>query len=189
MRLDRKIYASWLNWNAVDAARESGVDNSHEIEMLSKSVIALYTRAREVDPRNHKAAYGLAQYLNRLDADQNAEQVLGYLLQTIEIKPDHFWALNDLGAMYIRDGEFKSAEDYLTRDADIESTSIVLYTKAQGADDAWLVEDGYVTEGTSNNAYIVTKDGTLITRNLSTDILHGITRASVLKLAAEADVV
>jgi len=58
--------------------------------------------------------------------------------------------------------------------------------KAAGADDAWFVEDGHVTEGTSNNAYIVTKDGTLITRQLSNDILHGITRASVLKLAAEA---
>jgi D-alanine transaminase len=61
-----------------------------------------------------------------------------------------------------------------------------MQAKAQGKDDAWLVEDGYVTEGTSNNAYIVTQDGTIVTRNLSTDILHGITRASVLKLAAEA---
>jgi D-alanine transaminase len=61
-----------------------------------------------------------------------------------------------------------------------------MQAKAAGADDAWLVEDGYVTEGTSNNAYIVTKTGTIVTRNLSTDILHGITRAAVLKLAAEA---
>jgi len=58
--------------------------------------------------------------------------------------------------------------------------------KAVGADDAWLVEDGFVTEGTSNNAYIVTRDGTIVTRQLSTDILHGITRASVMTLAAEA---
>ncbi|HSF96606.1 MAG TPA: D-amino-acid transaminase [Thermohalobaculum sp.] len=58
--------------------------------------------------------------------------------------------------------------------------------KAAGADDAWLVEDGFVTEGSSNNAYIVTRDGTIVTRQLSTDILHGITRASVIKLAAEA---
>jgi len=61
-----------------------------------------------------------------------------------------------------------------------------MQAKAQGADDAWLVEDGFVTEGTSNNAYIVTRDGTIVTRNLTQDILHGITRASVLKLAAEA---
>ncbi|MTJ04465.1 MAG: D-amino-acid transaminase [Sediminimonas qiaohouensis] len=56
---------------------------------------------------------------------------------------------------------------------------------AAGADDAWMVEDGHVTEGTSNNAYIV-KDGRIITRQLSTDILHGITRAAVLRFAREA---
>ncbi|PRY92141.1 D-amino-acid transaminase [Donghicola tyrosinivorans] len=57
--------------------------------------------------------------------------------------------------------------------------------KAAGADDAWMVEDGFVTEGTSNNAYIV-KDGVIITRNLSTHILHGITRAAVLRFAEVA---
>ena len=60
-----------------------------------------------------------------------------------------------------------------------------MQAKAQGKDDAWLVEDGFVTEGTSNNAYIV-KDDVIITRDLSHSLLHGITRSSVLKLAAEA---
>jgi D-alanine transaminase len=55
----------------------------------------------------------------------------------------------------------------------------------EGKDDSWMVEDGYVTEGTSNNAYIVTKESKIITRNLSNSILHGITRASVLRLASE----
>jgi D-alanine transaminase len=57
--------------------------------------------------------------------------------------------------------------------------------KKAGCDDAWLVEDGHVTEGTSNNAYIV-KAGKIITRELSNDILHGITRAAVLRFAREA---
>lgn len=57
--------------------------------------------------------------------------------------------------------------------------------KARGVDDAWMVENGLVTEGTSNNAYIV-KNGTIVTRALSNDILHGITRAAVLRFAAEA---
>lgn len=57
--------------------------------------------------------------------------------------------------------------------------------KKQGKDDAWMIEDGYVTEGTSNNAYIVTKEGKIVTRQLSESILHGITRASILKLAKE----
>ncbi len=57
--------------------------------------------------------------------------------------------------------------------------------KAAGAHDAWMVEDGVVTEGTSNNAYIV-KDNTIVTRHLGTEILHGITRAAVLRMAREA---
>jgi len=60
-----------------------------------------------------------------------------------------------------------------------------MMAKAAGADDAWLVEDGKVTEGTSNNAYIV-KGGRIITRELSNDILHGITRKAVLRFAKEA---
>lgn len=62
-----------------------------------------------------------------------------------------------------------------------------MLAKAEGKDDAWMVQDGFVTEGTSCNAYIVTKDGKIITRDLSHSILHGITRAAVLKLAAELD--
>lgn len=60
-----------------------------------------------------------------------------------------------------------------------------MMAKAAGADDAWMVEDGKVTEGTSNNAYIV-KNGKIITRQLSHEILHGITRAAVLRFAREA---
>ena len=57
--------------------------------------------------------------------------------------------------------------------------------KKAGVDDSWFVEAGVVTEGTSNNAYIV-KGNRIITRQLSSDILHGITRAAVLRFAAEA---
>ncbi|MBU0778542.1 MAG: aminotransferase class IV, partial [Alphaproteobacteria bacterium] len=60
-----------------------------------------------------------------------------------------------------------------------------MMAKAAGCDDAWMVEDGAVTEGTSNNAYIV-KGNTIITRQLSHEILHGITRAAVLRFALEA---
>ena len=60
-----------------------------------------------------------------------------------------------------------------------------MMAKKAGADDAWMIEDGFVTEGTSNNAYIV-KRNKIITRGLSNDILHGITRAAVLRFAQEA---
>ncbi|MEI2384795.1 D-amino-acid transaminase [Breoghania sp. JC706] len=60
--------------------------------------------------------------------------------------------------------------------------------KAKGADDAWMVREGLVTEGSSNNAYIVTGDGTIVTRDISNDILSGITRTAVLKCAEEIGV-
>lgn len=57
--------------------------------------------------------------------------------------------------------------------------------RARGADDAWLVRDGYITEGTSQNAHIVTKQGKLITHPLDSSILHGITQMAVLELARQ----
>lgn len=52
--------------------------------------------------------------------------------------------------------------------------------------EAWMCDgDGFVTEGTSSNAWIVTADGTLVTRPAGPDILRGITRQAIFKLAAE----
>lgn len=56
--------------------------------------------------------------------------------------------------------------------------------RENGAYEAWQVDDdGNVTEGTSSNAWIVTQDGELVTREATNDILNGITRLSILKLA------
>jgi D-alanine transaminase len=74
---------------------------------------------------------------------------------------------------------------------DIKTTQLLypsmgkMLAKKAGCDDSWFVAEGTVTEGTSNNAYIV-KGNRIITRELGTDILHGITRAAVLRFAAEA---
>lgn len=55
----------------------------------------------------------------------------------------------------------------------------------RGAFEAWQVdEDGFVTEGTSSNAWILTADGALVTRPASHEILNGITRQSILRIAA-----
>ena len=61
-----------------------------------------------------------------------------------------------------------------------------MMAKKAGVDDSWMLDDeGFVNEGTSNNAYIV-KGNRIITRQLTNDILHGITRVAVLRFAAEA---
>lgn len=84
-----------------------------------------------------------------------------------------------------------SIEDQRWARRDIKTVQLLfpsfakMEAKAAGKDDAWLIEDGFVNEGTSNNAYMV-KDGVIVTRQLSHDILHGITRAAVLRFAKEA---
>ena len=58
--------------------------------------------------------------------------------------------------------------------------------REKGAYEAWLVDDaGFVTEGSSTNAWIVDGDGNIVTRQLDNNILGGITRATVIKLARD----
>ncbi|MEE8394060.1 MAG: D-amino-acid transaminase [Rhodospirillales bacterium] len=80
--------------------------------------------------------------------------------------------------------------DIRWRRCDIKSVSLLpnVLGKQQaveaGAYEAWMVDsDGYVTEGTSSNAWIVTPSNQLITRDASRAILNGITRLAVLGLA------
>ncbi|MBI1985100.1 MAG: D-amino-acid transaminase [Rhodospirillales bacterium] len=85
--------------------------------------------------------------------------------------------------------------DIRWRRRDIKSTSLLpnvlgkQQAREAGTYEAWMVDDdGMVTEGTSSNAWIVTKKGELVTRNTGYSILNGITRLAVLEAAAEAGV-
>ncbi len=81
-------------------------------------------------------------------------------------------------------------DDIRWRRRDIKSVGLLApvlamhAAKAAGCDDAWLVEDDLITEGSNNNAFIVTDDDRIVTRHLSNDILSGITREAVLSLTA-----
>jgi D-alanine transaminase len=57
--------------------------------------------------------------------------------------------------------------------------------KDAGAQEAWFVDGGgIVLEGSATNAWIVTKDGALVTRSADSGILRGITRTTLLEVAA-----
>lgn len=77
---------------------------------------------------------------------------------------------------------------------DIKSTGMLAQamgkeaSKRAGVGDAWMVEDGHVTEGTSNTAFIVLDGNRLVTRPLSNSILPGITRRTIMKLAEAGDI-
>ena len=98
-----------------------------ELEKLSVGISASFNRALDLDSNNYHATYGLAQFLRRADPEKNEDAVSRFLNRTVQIKPDHFWALNDLGAMHIRQREFTKAEDVLRRCAALTPSAIVLY--------------------------------------------------------------
>lgn len=85
-----------------------------------------------------------------------------------------------------------SVEDSRWTRRDIKSVQLLYTTMvktravAAGVNDALFVQDGYVTEATAANVFIV-KHGTIRTRPSSSDILNGVTRRSVIELCARHD--
>jgi D-alanine transaminase len=89
----------------------------------------------------------------------------------------------------------KSIADIRWRRCDIKTVMLLPACLAKeaarkdGAREAWFVDaDGFVTEGASSNAWIVAADGSVITRQLGTDILPGVTRATLLDTIAKEGV-
>jgi D-alanine transaminase len=74
---------------------------------------------------------------------------------------------------------------------DIKSVALLAQVLAKqaaaeaGAGEAWMIEDGKVTEGGSSSAFILTQDDVLVTRQNSSAILPGCTRKAVVALAQE----
>jgi D-alanine transaminase len=84
-----------------------------------------------------------------------------------------------------------TVEDLRWKRRDIKSVALLAQVLAKqaaaeaGVAEAWMVEDGHVTEGSSSTAFIITRDGRIVTRPLSNAVLPGITRQSVMRLAEE----
>ena len=74
---------------------------------------------------------------------------------------------------------------------DIKSVALLAQVLAKqtaaqaGAAEAWMIEDGKVTEGASSSAFILTQDDVIVTRQNGSEILPGCTRKAVVKLAEE----
>ena len=74
---------------------------------------------------------------------------------------------------------------------DIKSVGLLAQVLAKqaaavaGAGEAWMIEDGKITEGGSSSAFILTQDDVIVTRQNGSEILPGCTRKAVVKLAQE----
>lgn len=74
---------------------------------------------------------------------------------------------------------------------DIKSVALLAQVLAKQAaaeakaGEAWMIEDGKVTEGGSSSCFILTQDDVIVTRQNGSEILPGCTRKAVVKLAEE----
>ncbi len=88
-----------------------------------------------------------------------------------------------------------TVEDQRWGRRDIKSIQLISQSMAKNeahrkrVDDAWLVSEGWVNEGVASNAYIITQDNVIVTRHLSNEILHGITRTAILKCAKKLNLI
>lgn len=81
-------------------------------------------------------------------------------------RPDRRWGRRDIKTVQL-----------------LYASMMKMEAKAAGVDDVWLVEGDVVTEGTSQNACIITPHGHLVTRDLGHHILPGVTRLSLIDIA------
>ncbi len=123
---------------------------------------------RGVAPRNHffpKDAKPALTMTTRQMADKGRSPDWG--MKVISV-PDQRWARCDIKSIAL-------LPNVLAKQAAAD----------QGCDEAWQVDrDGYVTEGGATNAWIVTRDDTVVTRHLDEGILSGITRLSLREVLA-----
>lgn len=88
----------------------------------------------------------------------------------------------------------KTVPDIRWARRDIKSVALLAQVLAKqaaaeaGCQEAWMIEDGAVTEGGSSSAFILTQDDVLVTRQNSNAILPGCTRKAVMALAEERQI-
>ena len=100
--------------------------------------------------------------------------------------------LNNYNNNFCKGIKVKTTNDLRWKRVDIKSLNLLppvlakQYAADSGCDEAWLLDaDGYITEGSSSNAWIV-KNKTVITRPVSSSILNGITRSTLIKSLSKA---
>ena len=172
-RLDRSLFELRIGWPMTPAALKLVMRELVRRNGLRNGILYLQV-TRGVAPRDH--------------AFPKTRVVPGLVMTTKRART--------LPATAVRDGvAVITIPDIRWGRCDIKSVALlpnVLGKQAAheaGAFEAWQVTaSGVVTEGTSTNAWIVTREGKVVTHPPGPQILNGVTRLTVLRLAAESQI-
>jgi len=178
------------------------VDSASHLARLERSTsaigIALPLSLAEIEAAQKElvARNGLTEGLVYLQITRGADATRDFL-PSPDIRPTLVMfaqAKHFLDVPAARDGiAVATMPDLRWARRDIKSVGLLAQAMAKraaaeaGAQEAWMVEDGFVTEGASSTAFIVTEDG-VVTRPYSQAVLAGCTGAALTALAEESGI-
>ncbi|MBL8586938.1 MAG: D-amino-acid transaminase [Methylobacteriaceae bacterium] len=144
-----------------EVARRNLVRNGHVYLQVSRGVA----------PRDFPFPAGAAPTLVVTARSKNVAEAEARALKgvAVAVRPDIRWGRRDIKTTGL-----------------LANALAKQHAREHGAFEAWLVDErGFVTEGASSNAWIVTADGALVTRAADHMILRGVTRTTLFDVAAE----
>lgn len=171
-RLDRSLRELRIRWPMARAALGVVLREVVRLNRLTEGFVYLQV-TRGVAPRDH--AFPAA----------DVAPALVITARSLPLAPRDARAVKGVGVVTVPDNRWERV--------DIKTIGLLPNVLAKqrareaGAFEAWFVDkDGYVTEGASTNAWIVTAKGAVVTRSAESGILRGITRSVLFDYAADA---
>jgi D-alanine transaminase len=177
------------------------IDNASHLARLERSVGEISLALPETIERIQEiqkelvARNSLVNGMVYLEVTRGADSGRDFAFPKNEVKPTlvMFTSVKDIvNAESAKTGiKVITVPDIRWTRRDIKSVALLAQVLAKqaaaeaGAGEAWMIEDGKVTEGGSSSAFILTQDDVLVTRHNGSEILPGCTRKAVVKLAEE----
>ena len=169
-RLERSLFELSIPWPCSEQDYIEMMETLIDKNTLQEGIVYSQVTRGPADrdfPYPETVKPGIVAFTSRMEILNNPDFETGIAVTTT---PDIRWKRRDIKSINLL-GQVLAKQDAVS----------------QNSKEAWMVENGQITEGASSSAYIV-KDNVLITRRLSNAILPGIRRRTILEIAERANI-
>ena len=169
-RLERSLFELSIPWPCSEQDYIEMMETLIDKNTLQEGIVYSQVTRGPADrdfPFPETVKPGIVAFTSRMEILNNPDFETGIAVTTT---PDIRWKRRDIKSINLL-GQVLAKQDAVS----------------QNSKEAWMVENGQITEGASASAYIV-KDNVLSTRRLSNAILPGIRRRTILEIAERANI-
>ena len=169
-RLERSLFELSIPWPCSEQDYIEMMETLIDKNTLQEGIVYSQVTRGPADrdfPFPETVKPGIVAFTSRMEILNNPDFETGIAVTTT---PDIRWKRRDIKSINLL-GQVLAKQDAVS----------------QNSKEAWMVENGQITEGASSSAYIV-KYNVLITRRLSNAILPGIRRRTILEIAERANI-